>query len=125
MTLAASRRLLARDGTTGALRRLQQRSARPPEDPGAVLASVRRAARIVGGECLPQAVTLAVLLQRMGMAPLLLLGCRRDPRDGGWLAHAWVELDDEVLDPTGAAGFASLARLSAETDWLPSPVTPR
>ena len=122
LTVAAARRLLRRDGTTGTLRRLQASGELPPADPGAVLAAVRRAARVVGGECLPQAAAIAALLQRMGMAPLLVLGCRRAPQGGEWLAHAWVELDHAVLDPTGVVGFASLARLSAETDWLPSPV---
>jgi hypothetical protein len=122
--LAVSRVLLARRGTTATLRRLSDRRLRTrPLDPRGALVAVRRAAKIVGGACLPQAVTLASLLQRHGHEPVLILGCLRIP-DGTWSAHAWVDLDGDVLEPVTSRTHAALACLDAATGWVPSPIPP-
>jgi hypothetical protein len=77
---------------------------------------------LVGGDCLPQAVALTALLRGGGHEPSLILGCRKN-RSGGWSAHAWVEIGQDVLEPGGGTGFARLARLNRESDWVPSPLS--
>lgn len=120
LALARARLLLRRVGTTATLRRLTGRSPNGSGvDPDAALHAIRRAARVVGGECLPQAVALAALLR--GDGPELILGCRRDQAEG-WLAHAWVEQGDKVLNPAGPGGFVPLARLNRRTGWVPGPL---
>jgi hypothetical protein len=113
--------LLSRIGTTDTLRRLTARSRRPSADPELALWAVRRAANVAGGECLPQAVALTVLLQGAGGEPELILGCRRDGANG-WLAHAWVEQDGKIFNPAGTEGFIPLAVLSAQTGWIAAPL---
>lgn len=120
--LAVSRILLGRIGTTGTLRRLTgRRRPRPDVEPQQALIAVRRAAQIVGGVCLPQAVALAALLQRHGHTPTVILGCLRVP-DGSWSAHAWVQLEDAVLEPVVSSGHTALACLRAADGWVPSAV---
>jgi hypothetical protein len=119
--LGRARVLVPRLGTSVALERL----ARPRwrwalDDPRLGLRAIRRAARIAGGNCLPQSVALTALLQRAGHAPDLILGCRRGG-DGAWTAHAWVELGGDVLEPVVADEHAPLARMSVTNGWRPSP----
>jgi hypothetical protein len=117
--LSASRLLLDRSGTSATLRRLSGKRRRSRAvDPQRALLAIRRAARLVGGACLPQAVALAALLQRGGEDPVLVLGCRRTPRQH-WTAHAWVEVGDLVLEPVTTAEHAPLAHLKAIDGWVP------
>ena len=96
----------------GAARRTPSRSLHPDE----ALVAVRRAGRLTGGECLPQSIALAALLQRGGESPVVVLGCRRyGPQE--WGAHAWVELGEGRYDPLWQPEHAALARLSAAHDW--------
>lgn len=89
-------------------------------DPLSALEAVRRASRVAGGACLPQAVALTALLQRGGHRPVLVLGSHRDGR-GEWSAHAWVELDRLVLEPVITVEHSSLAYMTAANGWKPSP----
>jgi len=124
-SLTRARLMLRHSDTTATLRRLASRGARgAAADPSQALSAVRRASRIVGGECLPQAVALTAMLQRAGHEPLLILGCRRTGNTG-WSAHAWVRVNEMVLDPGMVTGFAPLASLSEKTEWVPSPVDAR
>jgi hypothetical protein len=118
--LALSRLMLLRSSTTQTLRRLSARTRSAAPDPVAALRAVRRAGRVVGGACLPQAVALAAMLQRGGQEPTLVLGCLRT-LDGSWSAHAWVELGDLVLEPVTSNRHATLAYLNAANGWTPSP----
>ena len=83
------------------------------------LKAVRRAHRIVGGACLPQAVALATLLQRQGHQPTLILGCRFSEQRT-WTAHAWVELSGLVLEPIPTFEHTALAKLNEANGWEPS-----
>ncbi len=53
------------------------------------------------GPCLYAALTLYGALRRRGFPAYFVSGVRRDPA-AGVVGHAWVELDDRVLDPIGA-----------------------
>jgi len=118
-TLVQARALLARATTTETLRRLEASAATPAElNAWAAAAAVRRAAKVVGGDCLPQSVALTTLLNRSGADPVLILGCRRTGEDG-WSAHAWVEVAQTALDPN-VSGYMKLATLSANTRWMPA-----
>jgi hypothetical protein len=119
--LALSRVLLPRVGTTTTLKRLGRRGRRRDLDPLQATRAVRRAGRLVGGLCLPQCVALTALLQRSGGEPVLVLGCRRIT-DGTWTAHAWVQLDKNVLEPVQGGRNAPLARLRWADGWMPSAV---
>lgn len=112
--------MLTRRGPSEVLRRLAGNSAyrgtAEGVDEGQALIAVRRAGRVFGAECLPQAIALTCLLYRAGAAPELVLGCRRyGPTQ--WGAHAWVEVDGHALDPVEQPDHAALARLSATTKW--------
>ena len=82
--------------------------------------AVRRASRVVGGACLPQAVALTALLDRAGLAPVLVLGSHLDAQRK-WSAHAWVETDRLVLEPVITVDHEPLANLTAANGWTPSP----
>ena len=57
--------------------------------------------------CLRQALALQVLLARRGTAAELRLGVRKDAQR--LLAHAWLEFDGQILDPSGEqVGFLQL-----------------
>ena len=84
------------------------------------LTAVRRAARLAGGACLPQAVALTVLLERAGCDPVLVLGSHLDTKRE-WSAHAWVEADRLVLEPVITVEHEPLANLTAANGWTPSP----
>jgi hypothetical protein len=90
-------------------------------DPQRALRAVRRSSRIVGGLCLPQSVALAALLQRTGLEPALVLGCHRQS-DGGWTAHAWVQVGVDMLEPVRGGRHAALAMLREADGWVPSAV---
>ena len=47
--------------------------------------------------CLPRAVVLSALLQRLGFTAEVKLGVRQGQR--GFEAHAWVEVDGFALEP--------------------------
>ena len=89
-------------------------------NPQRALVAVRRASRIAGGVCLPQAVALAALLQRGGHDPVLVLGCHRNA-DRRWTAHAWVEINEQMLEPVVTYEHERLAHLTAANNWVPSP----
>jgi len=59
--------------------------------------AVRRSSRLLpAATCLPQALTTRVMLERRGIPNELLFGVAKS--DAGALeAHAWVEVDDEVV----------------------------
>jgi hypothetical protein len=119
--VAASRLLLRRHTTTDSLRRLARGNGSARRlDPLDALTAVRRAARIAGGACLAQAVALTALLQRAGHEPTLVLGSHRDAKRE-WSAHAWVEVDQLLLEPVITVEHASLAKLKAANGWTPSP----
>ncbi|MGH2759723.1 MAG: lasso peptide biosynthesis B2 protein [Actinomycetota bacterium] len=118
--VVASRVLLSRGTTTDALRRLTRRGTKKSLDPLTALMAVRRAARIAGGACLPQAVALTALLDRAGFAPVLVLGSHLDAKRQ-WTAHAWVEADRFVLEPVITVEHEPLANLTATNGWTPSP----
>lgn len=67
-------------------------------DRAAVLAAVHAAARCVPGHssCLDRALVAVTLLERCGHRPALRLGVARGGA-AGLEAHAWVELDGEVV----------------------------
>jgi hypothetical protein len=118
--LARARRLVVRRRTTEALVRLDRgrrtTAAVPADD---ALRAVRRAARLVGGDCLDQGVALTALLRRAGRDPILVLGCHRY-EDRRWGAHAWVLDEDQILDPRPSGHHDSLAWYRAADDWLPT-----
>lgn len=122
--MVMSRVMLRSRDTTTTLRRLAGRPDRVPGspiDPQRAVRAVQIAARIVGGVCLPQAVTLTALLQRGGHEPMLVLGCLRNA-DGTWSAHAWVDVDGKDFQPVFASGHSALAVLTARSGWIPSQV---
>jgi hypothetical protein len=119
-TLLAARVLLSRGTTTGALKRLTGRAPTSNIDPLEALTAVRRASRIAGGACLPQAVALASLLDRAGLEPVLVLGSHLDHKRE-WSAHSWVEADRLVLEPVITVEHEPLANLTAANGWSPSP----
>lgn len=116
----ASRLLVRRGTTTEALRRLTRGGSRGDIDPLQALAAVQRASRIAGGACLPQAVALTALLERAGLAPVLILGSHLDAKRQ-WSAHAWVEAEGLVLEPVLTVEHEPLANLTAANGWSPSP----
>jgi hypothetical protein len=118
--LAATRVLLRRRGTTATLRVLTRaRAGATPVDLHAALRAMRRAGRLVGGQCLAQSVALTAVLARAHLDPTLVLGCRPQGEDP-WTAHAWVLVDGEILEPVAGLRHAELARLDAAKDWVPA-----
>jgi len=115
---------LRRRDTTETLRRLVNRTRQWPEFPAdSGMRAVRRPARLLGANCLAQSVALTVALDRAAQSPELILGCRRyESRQ--WGAHAWVILGAQVLDALPSGAHQPLARLNAETQWIPAPVPP-
>jgi hypothetical protein len=84
--------------------------------------AVRRAARLVGGDCLAQSIALTAALARANADPTMVLGCRRYG-EREWGAHAWVVVDGEVFEPLRAGAHHALAGLGAGTQWVPAPIT--
>ena len=124
LLVAITRVLLRRRDTTAALRLLIKWSRRWPEfsaDEG--LRAVRRAAKVFRANCLAQSVALTVALQGAKKSPVLILGCRRY-ENRSWGAHAWVLVDSAVLDALPSGAHEPLARLSADTQWIPAPIPP-
>jgi len=58
---------------------------------------------VVRANCLPQSLALHALLRRAGLQPVLRLGVV--PRSQPLHAHAWVELQGQVLGGSSHAGF--------------------
>lgn len=50
----------------------------------------------IGGTCLPRSLALAEVLQRQGLAPVVVIGV--GSRDGQFSAHAWVEVSGRRID---------------------------
>jgi len=70
--------------------------------------AVTAAGRAVpGGNCLPQALALQVLLKRRGEPASLRLGVARDEQ-GGLHAHAWVDCQDRTVIGGDVAHMAPL-----------------
>lgn len=68
-----------------------------PAAPQLISRSVEKSGRYILGQdsCFPQALTGYLLLNRAGYAPRLYIGVKKD---GNTLkAHAWIEMDGEVL----------------------------
>ena len=86
-----------------------QRSRRSAAD---CVRAIRRARRFspVSGNCLSQSLALLWLLRRSGLAGEIKIGVKS--ADGQMLAHAWVELNGQLIDPAAIADqyvpFASL-----------------
>jgi len=124
MTLLLARvaaSLRRRDTTATLLAFATRPSPWPSFEPRAGLRAVRRASRAVRANCLPQSIALTVALTRAGLDPELVLGCRRYD-DKNWGAHAWVRVNEVVLDPIPSGAHQALARLDAGTGWNPMPV---
>ena len=71
--------------------------------------AIRRARRygLFRGNCLSQSLALVWLLRRAGHGGTIRIGVK--PDQGRMLAHAWVELAGEVIDPAAIAGeYATL-----------------
>jgi len=119
LAVAVSKLLLARFRTTTVLTVLA--GCRPSRhrqllDVDLAARSVASASRLLRADCLPQAVALAVLLQRGGAEPTVVLGCRfYGP--SRWGAHAWVEVDGKRFDPLAQEKHAELGRLTADECW--------
>ena len=60
------------------------------------------------GVCLAAALALYSTLRRRGSAARFVSGVRRGP-DGAVVGHAWVEVGDHILDPTGLADYGAFA----------------
>ena len=125
LLLAATRFLLRKHDTTKTLRLLVRRNGHGPEfaNPDG-LRAVRRAAKVFRANCLAQSVALTVALQGAKKSPVLILGCRRY-ENRSWGAHAWVLVESEVLDALPSGAHEPLARLSADTQWIPAPIPPQ
>jgi hypothetical protein len=68
-------------------------------------------APVVGRSCLRRAFVLADLLARTGLRPDVRIGALRT--DGAMTAHAWVEVDGEVVgERAGVDGFAVIRGLA-------------
>jgi hypothetical protein len=119
--LAATKRSLRRRDTTATMRRLSDGGPWVGFDANDALRAVRRAARILGANCLSQSIALAAACARNGLDPELILGCRRYG-DGKWGAHAWVQLRGDVYDPLPSGEHQTLASISAGTGWVPAPI---
>ena len=80
---------------------LGRRRARPAAD---CAQAVRRARSytVFPGTCLTQSMALLWLLRRAGHDGRLRIGVKT--AGGRLLAHAWVELDGETIDPAAIAG---------------------
>lgn len=65
--------------------------------------AIRRARRygLFRGNCLSQSLALLWLLRRAGHHGAIQIGVK--PSAGGVLAHAWVELDGQTIDPAAIA----------------------
>ncbi len=66
--------------------------------------AVRRARSygLIRGNCLSQSLALLWLLRRAGHDGAIRIGVK--PTPGRMLAHAWVELDGDTIDPAAIAG---------------------
>lgn len=123
--LAATLVSLRRRDTTQTLRRLiDGAGAWPDFGPEIGLRAVRRSARVLRANCLAQSVALTVALDRAQKQPSLILGCRIY-EDRRWGAHAWVVAGSDVLDALPSGAHQPLARLGADTRWVPAPITSR
>jgi len=70
-----------------------------PEHVAAVLVHVNRHVLPYQSRCLLESLALWLLLRRRGFSPDLVLGART--LLGPFEAHAWVELDGQVLNDSG------------------------
>lgn len=86
--------------TMAFIERLERRR---PQSAGACARAVRRARRYgpFFGTCLTQSLALIWMLRRAGHEGRLRIGVKTD--GGRLLAHAWVELNGETIDPAAIA----------------------
>ena len=94
--------------TKSRIESLNGRRPRPADD---CVRAIRRA-RVYGlfrGNCVSQSLALLWLLRRAGHNGVLQIGVK--PSSGAILAHAWVELNGEAVDPAAIADtYARLTR---------------
>ena len=119
--LLAAHLMLNRRGVTPTLARLASGRVTAEVRPSDAMGALRRPARILGAPCLAQSVALTAALSRARQTPSLVLGCRRYD-DGRWGAHAWVDVDGVTFDAIPSGEHQPLARLAADTGWIPAPV---
>lgn len=112
LSLLPLQKLLRTAEWAGKPRSRLQGSSREPVDKitWAIRVSARR---VPGASCLTQALASLILLGRRGYAAQLRVGVLR-PEAGTLQAHAWVEIDDQVI--IGGSGdlssFAQFPRLT-------------
>ena len=71
------------------------------------------------GNCLSQSLALLWMLRRAGHDAAIQIGVKPSP--GGLLAHAWVELRGETIDPSATAGeYAPLFSKASELKFRPT-----
>lgn len=92
----------------------------PPEELADVVQAVERVSRPFPRAlpCLPRALATQLLLRRRGGGASLCFGVARDG-DGPLTAHAWVELDGEIL----IGAVPELERFKLVKSW-PGPPAP-
>jgi hypothetical protein len=99
-------RALGFQRTKSSIESLGRRRARPAAD---CVRAIRRARRygLFRGNCLSQSLALLWMLRRAGHDGAIQIGVK--PGVGRMLAHAWVELDGQTIDPAAiAADYAPL-----------------
>ncbi|MEY2399472.1 MAG: Transglutaminase-like superfamily [Actinomycetota bacterium] len=96
----------------------------PPFSGPEALRALRVPARALRANCLTQSVALTVAFERANQNPTLVLGCRRY-ENRKWGAHAWVIVGSDVFDAIPSGAHEPLARLTAETEWVPAPMPPK
>jgi len=100
-------RALGFQRTKSSIESLGRRRARPAADCVRAVRRARSYAPFFRGNCLSQSLALLWMLRRAGHAGAIQIGVK--PGDGRMLAHAWVELDGETIDPAAiAAEYAPL-----------------
>ncbi len=74
------------------------RAANPGDrpDPAKIAWAVAAVNRILRGDCLPLALATELMLRHYGYPAQLKIGAARDP-DAGFIAHAWVESEGQVV----------------------------
>ncbi len=87
---------------------LQGRPRRGAVDPHWLGYAVHRTLRLLRVRCLVESLTLCTMLARRGVPSTVVIGVQPGERFG---AHAWVELDGQVVLPGGSGGFARLVEV--------------
>jgi hypothetical protein len=58
--------------------------------------------------CLVRSLVLLALLERRGVASMLVIGVRAEPE---FAAHAWIEYEGETLLPSGGGQYARMVEI--------------